>query len=77
MDKKDRALNILVQVHNSYVEKNLVITRNETIDKYLDLRILQPLEYRKESIELFVNLFFTKICICQSKIPPYYNRKFL
>ena len=61
MDKKDRALNILVQVHNSYVEKNLVITRNETIDKYLDLRILQPLEYRKESIELFVNLFFTKI----------------
>lgn len=61
MDKKDRALNILVQVHNSYVEKNLVIARNETIDKYLDLRILQPLEYRKEAVELFVNLFFTQI----------------
>ena len=37
MDKKDRALNILVQVHNSYVEKNLVITRNETIDKILTI----------------------------------------
>ncbi len=61
MDKKDRALNILVQAHNSYVEKNLVITRNETMDKYLDLRILQPLQYRKEAVELFVNLFLTKI----------------
>lgn len=61
MDKRDRSLNILVQVHNSYVDKNLVIKRNETIDKYLDLRILQPLQYRKEAIELFVNLFFTKI----------------
>ena len=61
MDKKDRALNILVQVHNSYAKKNLVISRNETMDNYLDLRVLQPLQYRKEAVELFVNLFFTKI----------------
>ena len=61
MDKKDRALNILVQVHNSYAKKNLVISRNDTMDNYLDLRVLQPLQYRKEAVELFVNLFFTKI----------------
>ena len=52
MDKKDRALNILVQVHNSYAKKNLVISRNETMDNYLDLRVLQPLQYRKEAVEL-------------------------